>query len=65
STVLGIHTAYADEFEAPEIIPVSSFDSSLAKIPVHSQIINRDLWILVSFDRFGSEPDEVLDADED
>lgn len=51
ASTLGIHITYANEFDEPEIIPVSQIDSTLATIPFRSQILNCDLWAHVSFDR--------------
>ncbi|KAF9460581.1 hypothetical protein BDZ94DRAFT_1311348 [Collybia nuda] len=50
ASTLGIHTTYADWFDAPKIIPISRINSPLALIPIHSQRIQKDLWVSVSFD---------------
>ena len=48
---LGIHTTYAARFHQHEVVPISRIDSALAVIPIYSQLIACDLWVLVSFDR--------------
>lgn len=81
ASTLGIHTTYADQFDPPEIIPISKIDSPLALIPIHSQRIQKDLWVSVSFDhvstifyvvkkasrslQVGTEPDDLFDDEDD
>ncbi|KAF5368271.1 hypothetical protein D9615_010359 [Tricholomella constricta] len=65
ASVLGIHVAYADTFEAFEVVPVSVIDAPLGLIPVHSNTINRDLWVFVSFDHTGAEPEDFYDDDDE
>ncbi|KAL0948125.1 hypothetical protein HGRIS_010742 [Hohenbuehelia grisea] len=64
ASTLGIHTSYANEFCAYEVIPVAKIDSPLALIPIRSSRIQRDLWVSVSFDRTGGEPDELDDEND-
>ena len=45
---------YAHRYHRYEVIPATSFDSPLALIPVHSNIIQQDLWVCVSFDHVRS-----------
>lgn len=47
---LGIHTSYANEFLPHEVVPVSRIVCPLVLIPVHSNIIKKNLWVSVSFD---------------
>ncbi|KAG1888658.1 hypothetical protein F4604DRAFT_1877216 [Suillus subluteus] len=63
-STLRIHVSYANEFGPYEIIPVSNIKCPLALIPVHSAIIKKDLWIAVSFDHSGNEPEDLLDDDD-
>ncbi|KAG1774897.1 hypothetical protein EV702DRAFT_1237500 [Suillus placidus] len=63
-STLGIHVSYANEFGPYEIIPISNIECPLALIPVHSAIIKKDLWIAVSFDHSGNEPEDLLDDDD-
>lgn len=50
ASTLGIHTTYANQFHPAEVVPISRIVGPLALIPVYSRIINKDLWISVSFD---------------
>ncbi|KAG2126265.1 uncharacterized protein EDB93DRAFT_1257640 [Suillus bovinus] len=66
---LGIHTSYANEFLPHEVIPVSRIVCPLALIPVHSNIIKKNLWVSVSFDHVQlstnrMEPEEYFDDDD-
>ncbi|KAF5384411.1 hypothetical protein D9615_003304 [Tricholomella constricta] len=60
ASTLGIYTTYANQFDQPEVIPISRIDSALAKIPIHSNVIGQDLWALT-----GNEPDDLLDDDDE
>ncbi|KAG1725027.1 hypothetical protein EDB19DRAFT_1897829 [Suillus lakei] len=62
-STLGIHVSYANEFGPYKIIPISNIECPLALIPVHLAIIKKDLWIAVSFDHLGNEPEDLLDDD--
>ncbi|KAG1900836.1 uncharacterized protein F5891DRAFT_1225460 [Suillus fuscotomentosus] len=64
-STLGIHTSYANDYHPYEIIPVSRITSPLALIPVHSNIVKKHLWISVSFDHSGTEPEDFFDDDDD
>lgn len=46
----GIHVSYANSFSGYEIIKASEIDCPLALLPIHSNQIQRDLWVSVSFD---------------
>lgn len=50
-SILGIHVSYAELFHDAEVIPVTQFDAPLALIPIHSDAIDKDLWITISLDR--------------
>jgi len=50
ASILGIHVSYANEFHDYEVVPVSVIDAPLTLIPIHSNIIHRDLWVSISFD---------------
>ncbi|KAG2061047.1 hypothetical protein BDR06DRAFT_993204 [Suillus hirtellus] len=49
TSTLGIHVSYT-ELGPQEVVPVSRIECPLALIPVHSNILKKDLWITVSFD---------------
>ncbi|KAF9461453.1 hypothetical protein BDZ94DRAFT_1310595 [Collybia nuda] len=61
ASTLGIHTTYANEFDAPEVVSISKIDSPLALILVHSRVLQKDLCISVSFDHVGSEPNNMFE----
>ncbi|KAG1854527.1 hypothetical protein F4604DRAFT_1932794 [Suillus subluteus] len=62
-STLGIHTSYMDEYHPYEIIPVSRIVCPLALIPAYSNIVGKKLWIAVSFDHAGTEPED-FDGDD-
>ncbi|KAG1731002.1 hypothetical protein EDB19DRAFT_2010037 [Suillus lakei] len=49
ASTLGIHVSYT-ELGPQEVVPVSQIKCPLALIPVHSNVLKKDLWITVSFD---------------
>jgi len=49
ASTLGIHVSYT-ELGPQEVVPVSWIECPLALIPVHSNVLKKDLWITVSFD---------------
>ncbi|KAG2050544.1 hypothetical protein BDR06DRAFT_998615 [Suillus hirtellus] len=49
TSTLGIHVLYT-ELGPQEVVPVSRIECPLALIPVHSNILKKDLWITISFD---------------
>ncbi|KAG2757569.1 hypothetical protein P692DRAFT_20711205 [Suillus brevipes Sb2] len=49
ASTLGIHISYT-ELGPQEVVPVSRIECPLALIPVHSNVLKKDLWITVSFD---------------
>ncbi|KAG1736440.1 uncharacterized protein EDB91DRAFT_1250062 [Suillus paluster] len=63
ASTLGIHVSYA-ELGPQEVIPVSWIECPLALIPVYSNIIKKDLWITISFDHAGNEPEDYLEDEE-
>ncbi|KAG2129521.1 hypothetical protein BD769DRAFT_1627963 [Suillus cothurnatus] len=63
ASTLGIHISYT-ELGPQEVVPVSWIECPLALIPVHSNVLKKDLWITVSFDHAGNEPEDYLE-DED
>ncbi|KAG1718620.1 hypothetical protein EDB19DRAFT_1899167 [Suillus lakei] len=68
ASTLGIHVSYT-ELGPQEVVPVSRIECPLALIPVHSNILKKDLWITVSFDHVSlqtarNEPEDYLE-DED
>ncbi|KAG1749066.1 uncharacterized protein EDB91DRAFT_1244855 [Suillus paluster] len=63
ASTLGIHVSYT-ELGPQEVVPVSQIECPLALIPVHSNVLKKDLWITVSFDHAGNEPEDYLE-DED
>ncbi|KIJ07324.1 hypothetical protein PAXINDRAFT_182502 [Paxillus involutus ATCC 200175] len=48
---LGYYLSYANTFHNIEIIPSSTIASPVAIVPAYSQVIKKDVWISVSFDR--------------
>ncbi|KAE9404131.1 hypothetical protein BT96DRAFT_989625 [Gymnopus androsaceus JB14] len=61
ATVLGIYTSFANDLGPLEIISASDIDCPLALIPVSHFMTQRNLWISVSFDHTGAEPEEDFD----
>ncbi|KAG2092682.1 hypothetical protein BD769DRAFT_1631822 [Suillus cothurnatus] len=49
ASTLGIHVSYT-ELGPQEVVPVSWIECPLALIPVHLNVLKKDLWITVSFD---------------
>ncbi|KAF8837311.1 hypothetical protein BDN67DRAFT_991807 [Paxillus ammoniavirescens] len=63
---LGYYLSYANTFHNIEIIPSSTIASPVAIVPAYSQVIKKDVWISVSFDRSGVEPlDQSFNEGED
>jgi hypothetical protein len=50
AAILGIQVVNSNLFEDYEVVPISRIDCPLALIPIHSRLIQRDLWVCVSFD---------------
>ncbi|THV04206.1 hypothetical protein K435DRAFT_649850 [Dendrothele bispora CBS 962.96] len=50
ASVLGIHVAYANMFQAYEVISAASIDSPLALIQAEHFSTRQELWIAISFD---------------
>lgn len=65
SSILGIHTSFADEYHEPEVISAAAIDSPLALIRVKHLTSRRELAIAISFDHVATEPGEEWGDDED
>ncbi|KAJ3508326.1 hypothetical protein NLJ89_g5817 [Agrocybe chaxingu] len=61
ASTLGIQVAYADRYFPPEIIPITQIVAPIGLIEVHSRKIQAPVWITISFDHTGNEPDDLED----
>ena len=50
ASMLGIHISYTDHFGGYEIMKALEIDCPLALLPIHSNRIQCNLWVSVSFD---------------
>lgn len=48
--VLGVHTLYAQDYHGYQIVSAADIGCPWARIEARLQVLNRELWICVSFD---------------
>ncbi|THU83343.1 hypothetical protein K435DRAFT_971601 [Dendrothele bispora CBS 962.96] len=64
SSVLGIYVSYAHRYQAFEVVAAKSIDCPLAVVEVEHHRTRQNLWITISFDHTGAEPQEDFEEDD-